>query len=500
MRSHRSVFVFVAIVLMASVLLVTPAAGTGHEPPCDPDYVQIHDWPYLVTVLPTGVDDTENLQCALDYGAARPYVKIMLVEGDYYTSFLEAEGFNGVLRGEGRHHTTISTLPDGLDCIARFEAANEVALLNFAASSIVVKGLTLAVGGDTACAEPWQMFEEPDGTLIYDQSMHAFFATTRLSVDDECPGIVDHHTQVYGIGVESEWPNYGDPEVYLNGLYSGVAVAPPFVDIFGGECDATLRGTTIVRSSYFDGTDLAVLIGHPVESDVYIGGRYPWQGNEMHNVGLGVLDDFHSGGKLIVGQNAMTDVHWWGALVANGEHPTEVKIIKNDVHAFDTADGFGVFDFGPVDFGAPMIEPTIGWNRIAIEDTPFTGMAVIGTDGRIVGNKITGSSFAGIVIDGIGFFDESAGEPVVIYPSSGWHVAKNWFPDYDFELADIFLTEFTEANTVECAWWGHVAVDLGVDNELIGCEEVLPMTQADTMSNIRPSLDKALPMKWGAHD
>ncbi len=213
MRTRNSGFVLVVMMLVASVLFMAPAAGTGGESgnPCDSEYVQIHEWPYMVTVLPNGVDDTDNLQCALDYGAARDWAKIMLVAGDYYTNFLEAEDFAGVFMGAGREHTRLLTLPDGpggLDCAARFDEAGDTALLTFAASDVMVKGLTFGIGGEKACAVP-NPFEE--------ESVIGLFATTRLRADETCPPDVEHRFRVYGIGVESEF----QPGESITGFRSG---------------------------------------------------------------------------------------------------------------------------------------------------------------------------------------------------------------------------------------------------------------------------------------
>jgi hypothetical protein len=112
-----------------------------------------------------------------------------------------------------------------------------------------------------------------------------------------------------------------------------------------------------------------------------------------------------------------------------------------------------------------MLNAKIGWNKIEIDDTPFNGIVAVGTDGRILDNKITGKAVNGISVEPLGFCDEEAEEFVPVYPTTGWRIAKNWFPQFEYAEADIFLWPWTAENTVECAWWGHVVVDLGVDNE-----------------------------------
>ena len=179
MHSRRSVIALAALALMTSVLLVAPAAADNHTGSgCDSDYVQVDG--KNITVLPSGGDDTTNLQCALDLGVAMPWAKVMLVDGDYYTSFLEAEGFHGVFKGEGREETTLKTLPDGLDCVALRAEANDLAVLTFAASDVMVKDLKFEVGGEAACEEPWEIIEPAPGVAIINRSLTALLATTRL--------------------------------------------------------------------------------------------------------------------------------------------------------------------------------------------------------------------------------------------------------------------------------------------------------------------------------
>jgi hypothetical protein len=392
------------------------------------------------------------------------------MEGDYYTSFLEAEGFHGVLRGEGRHKTTLKTLPEGLDCIARTEQLGANALVTFAASRVNVKGITFAIGGATACQEPFDVFEPEEGIVVRNWSIVAVLSTTRLRPTDACQAVVDHKTEVYGIGVESEYPDFSGPVIDLPGYFAGVIVGPPG-GVFADDCFDQMRGTTIVRGSHFTGNEISVLLGGHMDSHDYVGGRHPWQGNHMNDVSLGVLYEFSSGGRVVVGQNKIIDAHNWGVLVFGdpGEATTTAKIIRNHIRGIDDADGIGAIDLGPFEDAGRMLNTKIGWNHIEIDDTPFNGIVAVGTDGRILNNKITGEATAGILLDGLGFFDEENEEFVLIEPSTGWRIAKNWFPKFEFAEADILLLEPTANNTVECAWWGHVVVDLGVDNELIGC-------------------------------
>jgi hypothetical protein len=62
----------------------------------------------MVTVLPTGIDDTQNLQCAIDLGTALgPGATIQLAEGTFTTAQLVVNGLRGTIKGMGANATVI---------------------------------------------------------------------------------------------------------------------------------------------------------------------------------------------------------------------------------------------------------------------------------------------------------------------------------------------------------------------------------------------------------
>ena len=61
-------------------------------------------------VLPTGMDDTANLQCAFDQAVTAPGSTVLLGSGTYYTGQVAVLGFVGNFRGIGMDQTIIKTL------------------------------------------------------------------------------------------------------------------------------------------------------------------------------------------------------------------------------------------------------------------------------------------------------------------------------------------------------------------------------------------------------
>jgi hypothetical protein len=95
-------------------LILTLAAGTAFALPplaCDPAYV--NQAGSDITVKPTGVDDTANLQCAFDAAAAAgPGTNVRLEEGTYHTAQIVVNDFNGQFSGAGVEKTRVLPLPD----------------------------------------------------------------------------------------------------------------------------------------------------------------------------------------------------------------------------------------------------------------------------------------------------------------------------------------------------------------------------------------------------
>lgn len=482
MRARRSVSVFAVLALVASVLLVVPVAGAQSGPDCDPDYVKVRDG--KIKVLPTGSDDTANLQCALNLATTMPWAKVVLVADDYYTSFLEVEGFTGVVKGQGMGKTMLFTLPEGLDCNARLdEGADVPVLLEFAAGDVTVRDLTIAIGGDAPCLEPWDEYIDPEEGWGYrEYSVLALRATTHLSGDESCPGTVDHRLRVFRIGVESELPDMEQDIVDWKNFFFGVAVDTRFDD----ECeDSWLRGPVIVQGTHILGNGNNVRVKHVTDSFVKLGGWMPGRGNTLEDALFSVnfSENQDSVGRIV--GNDMTGAQWSAvqafAWESGGEGPNHVVMAKNTIAGNG---GIVIVDEGPLESGRNTLKARIAHNDLELDDA-WDGVFVIGSEGRIIGNRFTGTAAVGVFLEGIceDWDDETeqcVGEP---YPSSGWFIAGNRFPDFEPFEAHYLLSGLTEDNTVKCTGSGHLVIDEGIDNTIVGCAlvEEPPEPSAATM-------------------
>ncbi|MGD9091414.1 MAG: hypothetical protein PVF74_01095, partial [Anaerolineales bacterium] len=98
------------IVIVGSLLI---ANTSGYASGCDPAFVLQEG--NIFTVLPTGIDDADNLQCAFDQAVITgPGSTVRLNEATYYISrSVDVVNFHGSFVGAGKDQTIIQNLDDG---------------------------------------------------------------------------------------------------------------------------------------------------------------------------------------------------------------------------------------------------------------------------------------------------------------------------------------------------------------------------------------------------
>ena len=104
-------FTIVSLILALAFALVWTAGAVSADTVCDPDYVTQSG--NVISVLPTGVDDTANLQCAFDvalsYGEG---AHVQLKAGAFHTGQVVINDFQGTFTGAGMNNTEIINLPN----------------------------------------------------------------------------------------------------------------------------------------------------------------------------------------------------------------------------------------------------------------------------------------------------------------------------------------------------------------------------------------------------
>ena len=114
-----------------------------------------------ITVIPTGSDDTPNLQCALD--AAQHGDVVQLEKGIFHTAQLMSSEFHAGIRGRGAEKTVVQNLPNLVVTVQdvfteRPDAAHTwPALFAFWDSDVDLSGLTIRIVGD-APTTGWSIY------------------------------------------------------------------------------------------------------------------------------------------------------------------------------------------------------------------------------------------------------------------------------------------------------------------------------------------------------
>jgi hypothetical protein len=129
---------------------------------CDPAYVTIENT--LITVLPTGIDDTPNLQCGFDAALeAGPEAIVHLDSGTYRTAQIVVNDFQGQFEGAGTEDTLVENLPDlyvtPVDMYLSLPSAENPwpVLFAFVNGSFSINNLSIHIVGDTPTT-PWTIF------------------------------------------------------------------------------------------------------------------------------------------------------------------------------------------------------------------------------------------------------------------------------------------------------------------------------------------------------
>jgi hypothetical protein len=151
MKTKLVLTIFLVIVLVSGFGWATGVVFA--DAPCDSTYVaQSGD---VITVQPSGVNDTENIQCAFDAAvAAGPGVDVRLGEGTYYTAQIVVNDFYGNFYGAGSKYTTLTNLPNLYVTPVDFyfnppSAANPwPSLYVFVEGDFVLSDLAIHISGD----------------------------------------------------------------------------------------------------------------------------------------------------------------------------------------------------------------------------------------------------------------------------------------------------------------------------------------------------------------
>jgi len=433
------------LILMATVLGVVALLQVGAwATTCDPNYVTQAG--KVFTVLPTGLDDTANIQCALNAATALGAGStVQLACGTYFTGMIEVTGFNGTFKGEGKDATIIHSLPN-LPC-GDVLAADLPALFKFRLSQAKVSDLTIDITDPAPCMEYW-----------YGQEMFAelFVTGTSSAVTgcDDLPG-----PSLSGVTVERVgFKGVGNWEDGYNARY-GLLFAP--------ECwseTAKIQGDAIITGSSFEELEIAVG-GFQLQScTVRIGGGPPLK-NTTTDVREGILfEDFNDTAMEI----SYNDIQaYWANLEAyhadfwpaNPQMSTYL-VTHNTIRVDVYSDGMWMQDTLADESCGKMFQADIADNDFVINTECCAAINGWGgmKDVLVRNNRFTGHGGWGIRMGWV--WPDS--------PDAGWLIKGNNFQNFDALAFPVGLL-WASAN---CAVVGGKAkfnvLNLGTGNILTG--------------------------------
>ena len=226
-------------------------------------------------------DDTESLQCAIDFAIEAGFRDIFLSSSAYDIGAISASGFRGDLRGKSKGATVVSIKNGVLDCSDAMGAAME-----FQVGNVSVRNMTISV--DSPC------FGGGEGTAA---SVIAFRSNAANCADRTVFGNVDR-VVIAGTG-----PKGSDTVVGIN-----VDVAP------GCSSDQKVLGTLKVNRSELRDLELGV------QTSIGGGGQVDINYNSLARVGLPI---------------SFLDANQSTTILAN-------KITFNDVNTYNPLTGLGI--------------------------------------------------------------------------------------------------------------------------------------------------------------
>ena len=181
---------------------------------CSPTFVR--QVGRTITVLPTKVDDTANLQCAFDSAVARGQgTNVQLVAGTYNTGQIVVNNFKGAFIGAGAERSVLTNLPNkqlyvspGNFIVAVPSPANPwPSLVSFVDGDFQVSDIGIAITG-AAPTTGWTLYGLPTlyrlahGFVVVGAEANASFSHVEVQGQDVAPDPVTSYNLYNGIYFE----------------------------------------------------------------------------------------------------------------------------------------------------------------------------------------------------------------------------------------------------------------------------------------------------------
>jgi len=403
-----------------------------------------------IQIAPNGVDDTDNIQCALDLAVEQRIPEIRLIRGDFFIGALVARGFHGTLQGGGQEHTRIRVLAQSVDCAASETRGETTAIIKFIGGEPRLRWLTLITDPNVwACAQ---------GEYIGLGAMVHF--TGRQGAAPDCPadvvyGTIDRVTlegprnydmtpQTIRTGLLTEAEGAGSPDCRGN-LLGSVKINRSRIGGFSTGASLEMRGNAQISvfSSDFDGNHTGLRLA---DSNAVV----TLFGNRFASSAPGSYDCCRGGGTGIAVDNRVDST---GA--------TRLDVRGN---TFNVTSGGNDYAWGlrlNGASGATAVNVVISNNRFDLSGGGDMAMAVssLGVSGGLLSDNLTVGYLGGGLFFTLNAEQLGDADHWTVVANSGLAEMYGPYPDY----YDIYLGA-NSSNTLIGPGQAAMVRDEGVDN------------------------------------
>lgn len=363
-----------------------------------------------ISVAPTGNNDTDNIQCALDAAIDGEYSAIKLTAGTFYVGPLFAQGFQGTIQGKTKASTVIVALDEAFACNEASDAGTYAAMFKFTLGEPQIKFMTLQAsqpcqGSGFSAATRFAFIHFNNDTSNCNKRT-MFPKVDRVSVSADYIGGDEY--RITGVMASADAACYDKPllgKVLVNrSEFSGLAEA----------VQTTLGGAAQVDISFntFSATRQAVVIFAANQTTNIVNNTFNIDNGRNHEWGAGVLQVDDKGvNRTVIDANTfnIANVRDSGGQVYDEQVYTPAVLVAKARE------------------GVPKgsISVLISNNKINLSSPDFGGLWAQDTDSGIIsGNKFSGT-LAGEVNQPQNFMIMLGG--VRFSEVTGWSIVDNDF-------------------------------------------------------------------------
>jgi len=425
-------------------LLLSQANSTLAESLCDAREVQLKN--NFIQIEPNGLDDTANIQCALDQAVERNIPEVRLTRGDFYISALAVQNFRGTLQGGGKAFTRVMLREGSIDCAARSSA------ITFAGGEPRVRWLSLG----------WDWLVEPcteSSRSVGELTTLLHFTGTRTETSSCSSDVISA-----AIDRVDLWGPRGG--IWFGGTYSNAVKVEPTVE--DSVCRNALLGSFKLNRSRIYWFDVAVSLRMRGGATVGI------HKNKFINNHSGLIFA-DSAATVTVAGNVFQNITPRHYLVCGG---TGMRVANSEIYSAVTrldvhGNTFGIFnsEYCPGRGLALLRAPNAAHVSIVVSNNTFN-RDLEGSEMRGA-YAVESEGVSGAVINDNLFAKGSDGMTSILVNAtgtsgvSGWTIVSNrWLGAYDTNWADIVLGE-NVSNTLIGPEQSAVVADYGYDNTVL---------------------------------